>query len=157
MRKREPVLYLTSWDKDKIIKIGFSSRRRWRSFKGARVVLTIPFQAACPGYDFELDCHLLAFLIWPQAFATREDAIPFLGGKGAGYLECYRVTADEGLELLASQCAVTVERHSAASHRDDTLPRHGRTDGRTDVLTTEGTSLGRKTYGRYARTRGEIS
>ena len=129
MRKRgDTVLYLVSWDDDGIVKVGISNRRRWRSFPNARLVLALPFAGAIACYDLEAAFHHQR--PWPRAFASGAAAMPYLGGRGHGYLECYRTTADDALDRIASQCAsrcgVTVPHHITTSRS------YGRTDGRTN-------------------------
>ena len=33
--------------------------------------------------------------LYYRAFRCKEEAAPFLGGRGGGYLECYQIPADE--------------------------------------------------------------
>jgi hypothetical protein len=139
-RNNDRTFYLVTWDAEGIIKLGFTDhlRRRRKAFPGARLVLALTFPDSLTGYDFEIAANRAAFGTWPRAFASREEAAPYLPPSGRGYLECYRTTPGEALELIASQCHITVSRHNVTPYRDDALSRHSvtsRSYGRTDGLT----------------------
>jgi hypothetical protein len=141
-RHNDRTLYLAAWETAGIVKIGFTDHltRRLRSFTGATIPLTLTFPDSITGYDFEIVTHQEAYRRWPRAFTDRIQAIPFLGGNGFGYLECYRATATEALDLIASQYSVTIRRHDKTSQCDVTIRRHiatsrsyERTDGLTEI------------------------
>jgi hypothetical protein len=137
------VLYAVSWDDDGIVKIGFTDNlaRRRKAFPAGRLILSLAFPDFDSGMDFEIAIHQDAFRTWPRAFAAKADAIPYLGDHGQGFMECYRTTPTGAFDLIASRCAVTVNRHDATSHCDVTLPHdittsrsYGRTDGLTETV-----------------------
>lgn len=139
-RHEDRTLYVVTWKAAGIIKIGFTDHlhRRLKALAGAEVILTLTFPDSLAGYDFEIAANAAAFQVWPRAFSRRAEAIAFLPPFGRGYTECYRTTAAEALELVASQCDVTVSRHDVTPYRDATSERHSvmsRSYGRTDGLT----------------------
>lgn len=139
-RHNDRTLYVVGWEPTGIIKIGFTDnlRRRLKALAGATPILTLTFPDSITGYDFEIQANRAAFGTFPRAFRRREDAIPFLPPFGRGYLECYRTTPAEALELIASLCHVTIDRHNVTPYRDVTSERHAvtsRSYGRTDGLT----------------------
>jgi hypothetical protein len=142
-RHNDRTLYVVTWDTAGIIKIGFTDHlhRRRKAMPAARLVLALTFPDSITGYDFEIRANRAAFNTWPRAFASRTLAIPYLPLAGGGYLECYRASPAEALDLIASQCHVTAGRHDASSHCDTLSDRHtvmSRSYGRTDGLTETG-------------------
>lgn len=149
IRHSDRILYVVSWDEAGIIKIGFADHlsRRLRAFPGGRLVLALTFPTSLAGYEFEIAAHRIAWTVWPKAFASRTEAAPYVNG-AVGFRECYRTTPDKALDLIASQCGVTISRHSASSHCDTPFDRHtvtSRSYVRTDGLTeTRGFRDGKK-------------
>lgn len=142
-RHNDRTLYVVTWEAEGIVKIGFTDhlRRRLKAFRGGRPILALTFPDSLAGCDFEIEANQAAFRAWPRAFASRKDAIPFLSPLGGGYLECYRATPVQALELIASRCHVTVRRHDTTRYRDAVSKRHtvtSRSYGRTDGLTETG-------------------
>jgi hypothetical protein len=142
-RHNDRTLYVVTWEAAGIVKIGFTDhlRRRRKAFPGAQVILALTFPTSIEGYDFEIQANRAAFCAWPRAFASRREAALFLPPDGRGYFECYRTTPAEALELIASQCQVTVSRHNVTPHCDAVSDRHNvtsRSYGRTDGLTETG-------------------
>ena len=142
-RHNDRTLYIVTWEAAEIVKIGFTDhlRRRRKAFPGGQIALALTFPTSLEGYDFEIQANRAAFRTWPRAFASRKDAATFLPPFGSGYLECYRATTAEVLELIASQCSVTVTRHNVSTYRDAVSKRHSvmsRSYGRTDGLTETG-------------------
>ena len=142
-RHEDRTLYVVTWEAAGIVKIGFTDHlhRRRKALAGAELILTLTFPDSLSGYDFEIRANAAAFRAWPRAFGGRTEAIPFLPPFGRGYTECYRATATQALELVASQCNVTVHRHDVTPYRDATSEHHSvmsRSYGRTDGLTETG-------------------
>ena len=161
IRHDDRTLYVVSWDEAGIIKIGYADHlsRRLRAFPDGRLVLALTFPTSLAAYEAEISAHRAAFTMWPRAFGSRTEALPYIVGF-AGFRECYRATPGEALDLIASQCGVTITRHSATSHCDDTQERHSvpsRSYGRTDGLTeTGGFRDGRKFTAVTRRRAGRI-
>jgi hypothetical protein len=142
IRHSDRILYVISWDEAGIIKIGFADHlsRRLRAFRGGRLILALAFPTSLAAYEAEVTAHRAALTAWPKAFGSHAEALPYLIGV-AGWRECYRATPDEALNLIASQCGVTIGRHNATSHCDTPSERHSvmsRSYGRTDGLTETG-------------------
>jgi hypothetical protein len=142
-RHDDRTLYAVTWEAEGIVKLGFTDNlhRRRKAFPAARLILALTFPDSITGYDFEIRANRVAFRTWPRAFASRGSAASFLPPVGRGYLECYRTTPGEALELIASLCHVTVSRHDVTPHCDATSERHNvtsRSYGRTDGLTETG-------------------
>jgi hypothetical protein len=142
-RHNDRTLYVATWEPAGIVKVGFTDhlRRRRKALAGAEVILALTFPDSITGYDFEIQANQAAFRAWPRAFTARTEAIPFLPPFGRGYLECYRTTPAAALELIASQCHVTISRHDVTPYRDAVSDRHNvtsRSYGRTDGLTETG-------------------
>ena len=157
-RHNDRTLYVVTWDEAGIIKIGFTDhlRRRQKAFLGARLVLALTFPTSLIGYDFEIAANRAAFAAWPRAFAKREDAYPYIDDIAHGFLECYRATPADALELIASQCHVTIPGHIVTTHCDSGPDRHNvssRSYGRTDGLTETGGFRDGKIFRYVTRTR----
>ena len=157
-RHNDRTLYVVAWETAGIIKIGFTDhlRRRLKAFRGGHAILALTFPDSLAGCDFEIEANQAAFRAWPRAFASRKDAIPFLSPLGGGYLECYRATPAQALELIASRCHVTVRRHDTTRYRDATSKRHSvmsRSYGRTDGLTETGGFRDEKNFRYVTRAR----
>jgi hypothetical protein len=139
-RHNDRTLYLVNWREAGVVKIGFTDHlhRRRKAMPAGELILALTFPDSLVGYDFEIAANQAAFRAWPRAFDRRADAIAFLPPFGRGYLECYQTTPADALELIASQCHVTFNRHDVTLYRDDTSERHtvtSRSYGRTDGLT----------------------
>jgi hypothetical protein len=83
---------MVEWPHFYFLKIGVTTRDRWMSFKsrgGVLRFLSEPFPGAA---EEEARTHAgIRSVGWPQAFDCREAAVPFLGGNGSGWTECYRL------------------------------------------------------------------
>jgi len=100
-----PARYLVGWPEG-IVKAGSTwarGRQRWGGFlcRGA-TLLDLSYYA-------DLSEPLLAELwleqrirsTYPEAFNSREEARPYLGGTGGGWTECYRVPVADWPALVA--------------------------------------------------------
>lgn len=96
---RDPQRYVVGWP-DGVVKVGCTDhgRARWGGFLNrGGVMLDI-------GY-FTNHVHAEIWLRekldgkYPRAFSSKEEAKPYLGGKG-GYSECYRIPVSEWPALL---------------------------------------------------------
>jgi hypothetical protein len=139
-RHNDRTLYVVTWEAAGIVKIGFTDnlRRRRKAMPDADLILALTFPTSLLGYDFEIAANRAAFSRWPRAFSVRTEAIAFLPPFGRGYMECYQTSPADALELVASQCHVTIDRHGVTPYRDATSERHtvtSRSYGRTDGLT----------------------
>lgn len=108
-------VYAVHWPEINVFKIGFSERQRWKAFvnRGANVIgLLDDFAAGTSGYDFEYACHLVSSEVCRPGFKSAEEAAPYLGGRGGGYMECYRVPGD----LMPSEIVGFVNSELASFH-----------------------------------------
>jgi hypothetical protein len=113
--KTEPTIYAVYWPTLNVFKIGFSERKRWRSFlnRGAELLLLkTDFAGLSQAFDFEAACHLVANEVCRPGFESAEDAHPYLGNQGGGYKECYRVPAD----LMPSEILAFIDSRLAVFH-----------------------------------------
>lgn len=94
--------YLVAWDEMRVAKAGITEGYRWRGFvlRGARLVALYQVRTVTEMYDLEM--HLDADLDYNgvPAFSTAAEAVPFLGGRGGGYKECYRLPDDRFEHVL---------------------------------------------------------
>lgn len=91
-------VYAVYWPEINVFKIGTSERRRsrWRGFvnRGAVVLGVVDPSPGISDYTFEDACHLAIQDCCRPAFGTAQQAVPYLGGQGGGWLECFRVPGD---------------------------------------------------------------
>ena len=112
---RDNYVYVVAWDADRIIKIGSTTKQRWRSFliRGGRLVwLGLEGGVRFDTYPGEMDWQRAALEFADYAFGDRAAAQPYLGSGGGGWLECYRLggrTADQ----FFSECTNRVLKHGA--------------------------------------------
>lgn len=134
-----PLVYVVSWDDAGIVKIGYSTRQRWRRFtlRGARLLALFPDDEG-RGMG-ESAFHAAALQVAPPAFRLGPEATPYLGDPG-GYLECYRLpagmTADDFLVRCLSMMPEQCPSISPGSLHEY-MPRTEKTYARTneDVVT----------------------
>jgi len=91
-------VYAVYWPELNAFKVGSSTlqRQRWRTFTNRGAVL-LGLKSLAPDisdYDFESVCHDVLRPVCRPAFNTADDARPYLGGSGGGYVECYCVPGD---------------------------------------------------------------
>lgn len=102
-RPREGRCYVVGWRESGIVKVGIARgrSRRWETFLkfGAELLaLTSHDDPASP------EKKSLEYLNehFPRAFKSPECAREFLGGRGAGFSECFLVPADNWDVVLSS-------------------------------------------------------
>jgi hypothetical protein len=108
--KRGYVVYLVHWPDIAVMKAGVSCQKRWRAFvqRGAEIVDLVPCDDPADAYELESVVH--AGLIGSGlAFRSAAEAVPYLGGNGGGYRECFRVPDGmTPMEILQSVDWLTV-------------------------------------------------
>lgn len=97
-------VYAVHWPAINVVKVGTSERRmkRWRAFmnRGANLLALVDeIPGGVSDYWFEDACHLVMDETFRRAFRSAAEAVPYLGGQGGGWCECYRVAGD----LMASE------------------------------------------------------
>jgi hypothetical protein len=94
--RTKPTVYAVHWSQINVFKIGFSDCQRWRIFqlRGATLLGLKSFDTVSDGLDFEAVCQDVLSEVCRPVFRTNQAAEPYLGGRGGGYLECFRVPAD---------------------------------------------------------------
>jgi len=114
--RTKPTVYVVHWPQIRVVKVGFSAERRWRSFeiRGADVVGLMEFSDAGEAFDFEYACHMGLQNVCRKAFLSSQDAVPYLGNGGGGYLECYVLPAD----LMHSEILTFIDYQLADVHAD---------------------------------------
>lgn len=90
-RSDRPCVYIVEWP-DGLMKIGYTAKGRYRDFmrRGGRLVGLTEYPDGVTALEHEDYAHAVAKSIWPQAFTDRTQAVPYLGGTGSGWVECYR-------------------------------------------------------------------
>ncbi|AVP67335.1 hypothetical protein [Prescottella equi] len=104
-KKTAPTIYVVAWAADRIVKVGYSDRQRWRPFvlRGAEVVDLIEFESVTDAFDFESWAHGALLRLCERAFSSAADAAKYLGNAGGGWKECYVIPAGmEVADLLAA-------------------------------------------------------
>ena len=136
-----PTVYAVHWANINVFKFGYSDCQRYRLFlnRGAELLGLFEFGTVTAGLDFETLVDESAMAICRPGFRTRDSADPYLGGRGAGYLECYRTPAD----LMPSEVIPYVFSNAlsmlgaSAEHMPESCSvdasSNPRTYGRTDV------------------------
>lgn len=128
-KKGDPEVYLVTWPDHLIIKAGVTDCARWRNFV-ARGALLLDARLDLRPWRLETDLERCLSDRLPRAFRVREDAAPWLGNRGGGYLECYRAPSGEALEQSIAACMSIMRTHHASASA-----ARWSTDGRTDVPT----------------------
>jgi hypothetical protein len=90
--KEKHTVYVVHWPEIRVVKAGYSERRRWRAFlsRGAEIVDLVEFEDVSDAFAYE---DVLHDALRPNgyAFDTALEAKPYLGGAGGGYMECFRM------------------------------------------------------------------
>lgn len=85
-------VYVVGWPEHRIVKAGYTSQARWRSFyhRGATVHQLSLFDGWRPALAYESELHDWLRHRAPLAFASKEESRWLLGGLG-GNCETYRL------------------------------------------------------------------
>lgn len=86
-------VYIVQWPALGVVKIGYSLHQRWRAFliRGAEVVDLVEVDSAADGYALETVVLGAFRQRCAPGFTTPDEADPYLGGRGAGWRECFRL------------------------------------------------------------------
>lgn len=96
------LVYVVHWEAENIVKVGVTGGRRWQRFvgRGARLVHLFTPQCGVTAPSIERRMELAVSRICKPAFGDKLSADPYLGQRGAGWTECYRVPADQVEHVL---------------------------------------------------------
>lgn len=98
-----PQRYVIGWRDHDLVKVGTTTlgRRRYGMFlaRGGEV-LDLRNYKSCGDLDAELSLQSVLDDHWPRAFASRHEAAPFLGNKGSGWTECFRIPTHDWSRVL---------------------------------------------------------
>lgn len=95
-------VYAVAWPEHNLVKVGYSHLRRWRTFtaRGGLLILNESFPTSTEAFAREASLHARIGAKAARAFNARGEAMPFLGGSGGGWLECYRMSVEEFTEVI---------------------------------------------------------
>lgn len=129
--RHKPTVYAVHWPEINVFKVGFSEYRRWRAFeaRGANVLDLMMFDHFKEAFDFELACHLAMSEVCRSAFKSGQEAACYLGSRGGGYKECYRVPGD----LMPNEILKFIDFRLAALAGPKHMPEHDAPEQSTDV------------------------
>lgn len=93
-KRTEPTVYIVHWPEIGVVKAGYSCNQRWRAFalRGATVVDLVPCEDSTDAFALE---HVVEEALRREcrkrAFTSADDAAPYLGNRGGGWLECWKL------------------------------------------------------------------
>lgn len=95
-KQTDHIVYIVHWPQINVFKVGSSDHQRWRAFalRGAKIIKLTRFDCPSCGYKFEGACHRAIWDVCRPAFGNATEALPYLGGTGGGYRECFRLPGD---------------------------------------------------------------
>jgi len=97
-------VYVVVWRDQRIVKAGYTHRKRWREFvaRGGELLSVTRFATSREAFAFEDD--LLDFLggVAIPAFNSASDAAEILGLSGQGYSECWRLDDESDVDAVLS-------------------------------------------------------
>lgn len=131
-KPRSPVedyCYLVGWPEERIVKAGVTyNKKRWRMFE-CRGAFLFQLQRFRPIGSTELEVELHDYLrtVGTEPWATKDQAEAYLGPRGGGWTECYRLPDDEAYISAVSTCVRIMLEHAASTCA---LHMHERTNER---------------------------
>lgn len=97
-----PQRYVIGWRDHDVIKVGYTSigRRRYGRFltRGGEL---LDLHTSTDALDAERHLQQALARYWPAAFGDSTEAVPLLGPRGSGWLECYRIPAADWPRVIA--------------------------------------------------------
>ncbi len=125
-KRHDPTVYVVIWDNIHVVKVGFTTKQRWRKFvlRGARLIALYTFEKSHDAFQLEEvgDAWLRANGSG-YAFDSTADAAPYLGPDGGGYLECFRLEP-ELLESLLKHMLKHASAHGAKHCLEESQAMH---------------------------------
>lgn len=140
--------YIVSWRQHGIVKPGYTSQHRYRTFtsKGARLLYLFEapplmcMNALLLEWDIAEALHMAGAV---PAFACRDDSADFMGPRGGGWRECWRIPEDDAVRAVQQMLRVLLrvlprdesgavpEYEAARKARNERNGRNGRTNERS--------------------------
>lgn len=92
-RKHVGVVYVVEWPAIGVVKVGVTEHSRWRSWRqfGGYLLHIEPFDSVLDAYDVEGEIHRFLWSNADPGFTSAMEAAPYLGDRGGGWKECYRM------------------------------------------------------------------
>lgn len=97
-----PQMYVVGWP-DGIVKVGYTSagRKRWGGFLNrGGAMLDIGYYAGVDAVYAEAWLQEQLDAKYVRAFDSKEEAKPYLGSNGCGYLECFLIPVSDWPALV---------------------------------------------------------
>ena len=98
-------VYIVGWPDHALIKVGYSGDWRCRtgrySSRGAVIYSLTFFDSPGVAFGAEGVAATVTAHAGTAAFDSRDVATPFLGGKGSGWTECFRIDSDKHQDVVA--------------------------------------------------------
>jgi hypothetical protein len=109
-KKTAPSVYVVAWRAPRIVKIGYTGTKRWRTFegRGAEVLSLWTFDTQTEAFIIEAEAQECLRAVAAPAFDGPGPAAEYLGPGGGGWMECFRIDADGATTMLrkhANACA----------------------------------------------------
>lgn len=95
-KRTQATVYIVYWPDIRVVKAGYSYNQRWRAFerRGAVIVDLVPCEDWRDAFALEhLVDRALQRACRKRPFRSAEEATPYLGNRGGGYLECWHLPA----------------------------------------------------------------
>lgn len=102
VRKLTHSVYIVAWHEDYIIKVGYTSGKRWSIFvnRGAELVARSTHPNARDAIYHETDLEAVLAARGEPAFRDRAESVAHVGHGGGGWTECYRVAPSDHAATL---------------------------------------------------------
>jgi hypothetical protein len=112
-------VYVVAWPTDGIVKVGMTSHKRYRAFlnRGAELLALVNAKTVTEACDLEdaVRRSIRPFMVG-GAFVHKAEAVPYLGGRGGGYMECSRLGASD-LTMLRAMLGAMLRAYAEADAR----------------------------------------
>jgi hypothetical protein len=129
--------YVVRWP-DGVVKVGITERQRYKSFvaRGGQVVALAHGRCIWSESEAEERGQLYLGARFPMAFRDRDEAVPSLGSRGGGWMECYRASLGYDLShLVAMLASITSKQCTDAKHRHTDIHTDRRSSATREEMT----------------------
>lgn len=98
----KPTVYVVGWPSENVVKVGYTTTRRWMPFvaRGGVVMHLEQHPTGVEALQREDYLHGLMRDAFDGAFTEKKQALAILGTGGSGYLECYSASIEHAREVL---------------------------------------------------------